>query len=116
MKIKNILYACLPLGIWAMLLTGCKDDDQIAPLPKPVPLTLALESNTLVMGETLNMTFSVKDEQGAGLAANEDFDIYLAVVEGTTDVSKAVYLLPIPPDELELNKQLQQNPGWEKTE
>lgn len=26
------------------------------------------------------------------------------------------YLLPIPPDELELNKQLQQNPGWEKTE
>ncbi len=91
MKIKNILYACLPLGIWAMLLTGCKDDDQIAPLPKPVPLTLALESNTLVMGETLNMTFSVKDEQGAGLAANEDFDIYLAVVEGTTDVSKAVF-------------------------
>lgn len=26
------------------------------------------------------------------------------------------YLLPIPPDELELNKQLKQNPGWTKTE
>ena len=107
MKIKNILYACLPLGIWAMLLTGCKDDDQIAPLPKPVPLTLALESNTLVMGETLNMTFSVKDEQGAGLAANEDFDIYLAVVEGTTDVSKAVFnnfpeMVTFPKGETEL--------------
>lgn len=25
------------------------------------------------------------------------------------------YLLPIPPDELELNKQLKQNPGWTKT-
>lgn len=25
------------------------------------------------------------------------------------------YLLPIPPDELELNKQLDQNPGWTKT-
>lgn len=107
MKIKNILYACLPLGIWAMLLTGCKDDDQIAPLPKPVPLTLALESNTLVMGETLNMTFSVKDEQGAGLAANEDFDIYLTAVEGTTDVSKAVFnnfpeMVTFPKGETEL--------------
>ena len=25
------------------------------------------------------------------------------------------YLLPIPPDELQLNRQLHQNPGWEKT-
>ena len=24
------------------------------------------------------------------------------------------YLLPIPPDELQLNRQLRQNPGWEK--
>ena len=91
MKIRNILYACLPLGIWAIALTGCKDDDQVAPLPKPVPLTLALESNTLVMGETLTMTFSVKDEQGAGIATNEEFDIYLTATDGSTDVSKTLF-------------------------
>lgn len=91
MKIRNILYACLPLGIWAITLTGCKDDDQVAPLPKPVPLTLALESNTLVMGETLTMTFSVKDEQGAGIATNEEFDIYLTATDGSTDVSKTLF-------------------------
>ena len=45
MKIKNILYACLPLGIWAMLLTGCKDDDQIAPLPKPDRKSTRLNSS-----------------------------------------------------------------------
>ena len=65
MKIRNILYACLPLGIWAIALTGCKDDDQVAPLPKPVPLTLALESNTLVMGETLNYDFQCKRRTGS---------------------------------------------------
>ena len=91
MKMKNILYACLLLGVWTVILAGCKDDDQVAPLPKPVPLTLTLESNTLVMGETLTMIFSVKDEQGAGIVSNEDFDIYLAATEGTTDVSKVLF-------------------------
>lgn len=90
MKIKNILYACLPLGIWAITMTGC-DDEQMAPLPKPVPLALSVESNSLVMGEKLAMTFTVKDEQGAGLAANEEFDIYLTAMDGSTDVSKTVF-------------------------
>lgn len=90
MKIKNILYACLPLGIWAITMTGC-DDEQMTPLPKPVPLALSVESNSLVMGEKLAMTFTVKDEQGAGLAANEEFDIYLTAMDGSTDVSKTVF-------------------------
>lgn len=90
MKIKNILYACLPLGIWAITMTGC-DDEQMAPLPKPVPLALSVESNSLVMGEKLAITFTVKDEQGAGLAANEEFDIYLTAMDGSTDVSKTVF-------------------------
>lgn len=90
MKIKNILYACLPLGIWAITMTGC-DDEQMAPLPNPVPLALSVESNSLVMGEKLAMTFTVKDEQGAGLAANEEFDIYLTAMDGSTDVSKTVF-------------------------
>lgn len=67
----------------------------------------------------LYKSFSPKAQESLGLVSTNDsgwmdpLKDYLP--QGYQFQPDRDYLLPIPPDELELNKQLKQNPGWTKT-
>lgn len=50
--IKKYLYTCLPVCLLMIGLSGCKDDDGVAPLPEAVPLTIEVSEKSFVMGET----------------------------------------------------------------
>lgn len=65
------------------MMVSC-EEDRLAPLPEPVPLTMTADAASVVMGEEFALVFSVS-EQDAVL--NEDIDIRLSAVEGEEDAS-----------------------------
>ncbi len=61
----------------AGLMVGCKDDATVGALPEPVDLTMTIANSSLVMGESLDITFEVTDANSE--IANEDFNIELSL-------------------------------------
>lgn len=57
--------------------TGCKDDKGTAPLPEAVDLKVSIANTNLVMGDNLELTFTVTDDKSE--TSNEEFDIYLSM-------------------------------------
>lgn len=66
------------LLLGALSMSGCSDEDAMAPLAEPVPLKMTLNSTDLVMGETLEITFDVTGTEEGKIAMNEDLDIRLS--------------------------------------
>lgn len=86
---KNLFYKILmPVALIAVSLTGCKDDDEVAPLPETVPLSMSLNNRSFVMGDEVVLTFEV---EGRGLTLNEDVKVYLTAKSGDTDYSSVVF-------------------------
>lgn len=82
---KNRIYnLLLPVCFLVVSMAGCKDDDGVASLPEAVPLTMTVNTQSLVMGDHLIVDFNV---DGEGITANEDFDIYLSAKSGANDRS-----------------------------
>lgn len=86
--VYNIFF---PVCLLAIGLTGCKEDEEVAPLPEAVPLTMTVNNQSFVMGDHLVVDFKV---DGEGLVANEDFDIYLTAKAGDTDQSGVFEAFP----------------------
>ncbi|WP_294544817.1 DUF5006 domain-containing protein [uncultured Bacteroides sp.] len=69
--------------LWTLLLivvglSGCSDDEPIAPLAEPVPLKMSLNSKDLVMGEVMEITFDVTGTEEGKKVMNEDLNIRLS--------------------------------------
>lgn len=90
--LKKILYIFLPVSLLTIGFAGCNDDDVVDPLPETVPLIVEASAESFVQGETLTLTFRVKDDNKEGLSSNEDFDIYLSAKDGAIDVSKELFI------------------------
>lgn len=65
------------------LLIGCKDEATIGALPEPVDLTMTIANNNLVMGDNLDITFTVTDDKSE--ISNEDFNIELSLQSSDID-------------------------------
>lgn len=84
---KKLIYALLPICVWAIVIVGCSDDS-METLSEAVPLKMAVNNKSLVMGDHLIVDFTVDGDE---LTANEDFDIYLTAKKGADDVSETVF-------------------------
>lgn len=88
--IKKTIYKFLPACLLAISFASCEDEATM-PLPETVPLIVETSGKSFVMGETLTLTVKVNDEKNPDLTSNEDFDIYLTVKDGGTDVSEKLF-------------------------
>lgn len=89
-KMKRFLFALVPAFV-ALCITGCKEDEVTAPpIAEPVDLTMTVNSTSLVMGETLEITLATTNPDET---ANEDFTIDLTVKDNTSgaDVSTTLF-------------------------
>lgn len=84
----------------AGLMVGCKDDATVGALPEPVDLTMTIANSNLVMGDNLDITFSVTDEKSE--ISNEDFNIELSL-QGS-DLEKPSILFENFPSKVTFNK------------
>lgn len=86
--------------IMASLMVGCKDDATVGALPEPVDLTMTIANSNLVMGDNLDITFSVTDEKSE--ISNEDFNIELSLQ--SSDIEKPVVLFENFPSNVTFSK------------
>lgn len=86
--------------IMAGLMVGCKDDATVGALPEPVDLTMTIANSNLVMGDNLDITFSVTDEKSE--ISNEDFNIELSLQ--SSDIEKPVVLFENFPSNVTFSK------------
>lgn len=89
-KIKKWIYVwMLPLAIAGV--SGCSDDDAVEALAEPVPLTMSLSSTDLVMGETLDITFTVTGTEEGKTSMNEDLNITMSATTENGAVDQLVF-------------------------
>ena len=86
--------------IMASLMVGCKDDATVGALPEPVDLTMTIANSNLVMGDNLDITFSVTDEKSE--VSNEDFNIELSLQ--SSDIEKPAVLFENFPSNVTFSK------------
>ncbi|MBU3808229.1 MAG: DUF5006 domain-containing protein [Candidatus Phocaeicola faecipullorum] len=86
--------------IMASLMVGCKDDATVGALPEPVDLTMTIANSNLVMGDNLDITFSVTDEKSE--ISNEDFNIELSLQ--SSDIEKPAVLFENFPSNVTFSK------------
>ena len=87
-KMKRFLFALVPAFV-ALSITGCKEDEVTAPpIAEPVDLTMTVNSTSLVMGETLEITLATTNPDET---ANEDFTIDLTAMDGAKDQSSVLF-------------------------
>lgn len=80
--------------MWVLLIMGalaCRQERKGEKLAEPVPLRMSINSDDLVMGETLDLTFEVVDIEEQKLVANEDIPIKLRVQTGGKDVEQLLF-------------------------
>lgn len=86
--------------VMAGLMVGCKDDATVGALPEPVDLTMTIANSSLVMGDNLDITFSVTDEKSE--ISNEDFNIELSLQ--SSDLEKPSILFENFPSNVTFSK------------
>lgn len=86
--------------VMAGLMVGCKDDAAVGALPEPVDLTMTIANSNLVMGDKLDITFSVTDEKSE--ISNEDFNIELSLQ--SSDIEKPAVLFENFPSNVTFSK------------
>lgn len=73
---RFINYIGISAIVCTAMFTSCKDDKGVSKLPSPVPLKMEINTSNLVMGDVLEVKFSVigNEEEGLGVM-NEDLNI-----------------------------------------
>ena len=94
---KRYLYGLLPVCLFMLGVTGCKDD--ITTLHQGEAQNLVAEMSTLsaAIGDKVMFTVRVDDEQGKGLVLNEDIDVKLTF-SGTDKDGNPVDVKDVFPD------------------
>lgn len=86
-RITYIIFLAI-LFIGGVAIFQSCSDELLNPLPKPVPLVVKLSSQSLVMGDILEIDIFVDDLE---LRSNEEFDIYLSAKAGSANVAATVF-------------------------
>lgn len=91
---KRLIYY---ISVSALMLTigvcpSCKNEKGVGNLPVPVPLKMELSSTNLVMGDVLDVTFTVTGSAEEGKdAMNEDLDIRLSAKTAKGEVDAMLF-------------------------
>lgn len=92
---KRLIYY---ISVSALMLTigvcpSCKNEKGVGNLPVPVPLKMELSSTNLVMGDVLDVTFTVTGSAEEGKdAMNEDLDIRLSAKTAKGEVDAMLFV------------------------